>query len=432
MKIILSENLRRKYFVDKKINEKISIFTQAITELGNLYKNSKNANVLDTVSVLAKMIEKYKTSEYDEIMNDIYCFLNNNRVLILIDSMDRYDVRATEVVLIVQSLVEVAFKFYSHVEYNIIIKIALPAELSPLFIYKLPEKHQSNTVAIEWKYKELIKMIAIRFLYYCQEKSNNKDLIELGRKYAIDDFYENYYAAKNFLLEFLPEKCPTNISLHFDTLAYCIRHTQKKPRQLMKVFNMFIQCFLDKENIKYFHDYPEKIGYYIHRTQRDIIYDTLNMYNNLTENQIVKVCSDALHKKNYIVTKKEIINSLKEALKKVYKTEDKNNVRLDAEDYFEMIKESGLIGKVYRNSYVEKNNLWFENPNILKLIITLFEYQLKERLPLSDNDQCVLHPMCYEYFENYIDYNAFVYPLPIDDEEDIDQVDTYLRDLLFD
>ena len=153
MKIILSENLRRKYFVDKKINEKISIFTQAITELGNLYKNSKNANVLDTVSVLAKMIEKYKTSEYDEIMNDIYCFLNNNRVLILIDSMDRYDVRATEVVLIVQSLVEVAFKFYSHVEYNIIIKIALPAELSPLFIYKLPEKHQSNTVAIEWKYK---------------------------------------------------------------------------------------------------------------------------------------------------------------------------------------------------------------------------------------------------------------------------------------
>ena len=200
----------------------------------------------------------------------------------------------------------------------------------------------------------------------------------------------------------------------------------------MKVFNMFIDCFEKIQNIQFFFDCPRKIAYYIHRTQQNIIHDSLNMYNNLTDNYIIDVCTEAMTKKENIITRKELTNSIKQAIKNIYKTQDKNKYNLDADDYFEMLKESGLIGKIYSERYVEANNPWFENPNVLKIIIALFEYQTKEQLLIREDEYCVLHPMCYEYFENVIDYNTLVYPLPIDDEEDIEQMSFYLKDLLFD
>ena len=199
-----SSTLIKKYLADKKINVGINIFQQAIEGLAKIYKDTVAGNVFDTINVLAKMLEQYKTSDFNNIMTDIYNYLENNRVLVLIDSMDRYDVREAETVLIIQSLVAVAFKFFRHPEYNIIVKVALPAELSSIFIYQLPEKDQSNIVSIEWKYKELVKMIAIRFLYYCQNKTENKELIQISANYEIDKFYDDYDEAKNsFYYSFL-------------------------------------------------------------------------------------------------------------------------------------------------------------------------------------------------------------------------------------
>ncbi len=40
--------------------------------------------------------------------------------------------------------------------------------------------------------------------------------------------------------------------------------------------------------------------------------------------------------------------------------------------------------------------------------------------------------MCYEYYENEIDYNTLVYPASVDDEEDLGDVGKYLIDVLFD
>lgn len=50
--------------------------------------------------------------------------------------------------------------------------------------------------------------------------------------------------------------------------------------------------------------------------------------------------------------------------------------------------------------------------------IAAFEYQIKDTLSFGRKDIYVLHPMCYEYFANEIDYNALVYPTPADDAGD--------------
>ena len=103
---------------------------------------------------------------------------------------------------------------------------------------------------------------------------------------------------------------------------------------------------------------------------------------------------------------------------------------MDAEKCFEILKESGMIGKIYSERYIDKNNSYFENDRIIRIIVSLFEYQVKEKLVFDNSDFCVLHPMCYEYFENSIDFNTLVYPYPVGDDEDLGDIPTYLKDYL--
>ena len=423
-----SSNKLYKYLTNNSISIKLDLFTQAIDEMGKLYADTTAGKVFGTLSVLDRLRAKYMTVEYQAIMEDIYDFLKNNRMLILIDSMDRYNIREPEVVLITQTLVEVAFNsFFNKLnKKNILVKIALPAELSTWFIYRLPEKQQQNSVTIEWKYKELICMIAIRWFYYCKYKSNNKMLIELANGWTIDDFYDNYTLAKSFLLKTLPEKCKTNISLSFDTLAYCIRHTQKKPRQLMKIFNVFIDKITSSNDIRYFFNYPHEISECIHSTQTDIISDAVNMYNDYANLRTLEICSDILYKKKFFITKKELMDSIKTIIKND-KYRFKLNINMDEGEWFDILKESGLIGKVNSERYIDKENPYFENTEIMRIIVAVFEYQVKDKLIFNKSDYCILHPMCYEYFENVIDYNTLIYPSPANDDEDLGDISNYLN-----
>ena len=425
-----SENIK-KYLNSKKINSKSNVLSQIISEMKTIYEGTTVGKAVSTLSVLNNLRAKYVTSEYDNIMSDIYSFLSDQRLLILIDSMDRYNIREPEVVLITQTLVEVAFKsYFNNVKNkNILVKIALPAELSTLFIYRLPEKQQQNSVTIEWKYRELINMIAIRWFYYCKYKSDNPLLCKLTNDTSLEKFYDNYSLSKNFLLKILPEKCLTSTSYVFNTLAYCIKHTQKKPRQLMKIFNVFIDKIIENNNKNYFFDYPERISYCIHTTQSDIISDTVNMYNDLANARILEICSDILYKKNFLITKNDLMKSIKSVINNPnYKIDQDFN--MDAEKCFEILKESGMIGKIYSERYIDKNNSYFENDRIIRIIVSLFEYQVKEKLVFDNSDFCVLHPMCYEYFENSIDFNTLVYPYPVGDDEDLGDIPTYLKDYL--
>ena len=198
-------NKIKKYLTDKNISEKTDIFKKTIEEMAEIYKDKFAGKILSTVSVLDNLKKRYITSEYDDILNGIYKYLENNRVVILVDSMDRYNIREPEVVIIMQALVEQAFEYYNNYETNnILVKIALPAELATIFVYKLPEKQQQNVVVIEWKYKELINMLAIRFFYYCKYKSNNRMLIEMASNYDLVDFYDNYELSKEYMLNILP------------------------------------------------------------------------------------------------------------------------------------------------------------------------------------------------------------------------------------
>ena len=133
--IVIFANRIKKYLTDKKITERTNIFRKAIEEMAEIYKEKFAGNILSTISVLDNLKKRYINSEYDEILNDIYKYLSNNKVVILVDTMDRYNIRESEVVIVIQTLVEQAFEYYNNYESNnILVKIALPAELASVFV----------------------------------------------------------------------------------------------------------------------------------------------------------------------------------------------------------------------------------------------------------------------------------------------------------
>lgn len=422
----------RKYMKAKKLSKDLDFVEKLTQDFQNIYDGQKSARLAGTIGILSAIAKQYNSPDYSAAIKSMHTCFENRPLLVLVDSLDIYDTRESELIVIIKGLIEVAFEYYNKFKKrNILVKVAIPSEIISDVTAALPEKHQSNTVAIEWKYKDLVKMIAIRFLFYCKSEAANDIFKEYANKFELDDFYDDYNKAKTFLLEFLPKKCRAVVSLEFDTIAYLVRHTQKKPRQLMRIFNGLIDEMIKQKNTKLFCEYEGQISRCIHQTQPEMIKDAINMFTVSTNTEIRNICETIFLGKKYLFTKNYIIEEIKRYNRDRLKNKSELK-HLDEEDFFEMIVASGLIGKPQSYRFVDKGNSWFCNKdNVVKIVVTLFEYQIKDKLRFEKEDICILHPMCYEWYENEIDLNTLVYPIPIDDSEDFEEGDaTMFKELI--
>lgn len=190
--------------------------------------SGKSGEIAKNVTTIMDIVAAFSQNGYEEAYQEMMGILKDNNVLVLIDTLDEYDLRDARLVLSIKALIATCFKYYNDVSVNHInIKISIPSEIHTHLIEKLPGKQQGNTVVIQWKNNDLIKMIAIRLLYFINHSKNT--CISFGDSYKYDDFYDDnsksVINAKKILYEILPQVCPTSLEYSFDTIAYCIRHT---------------------------------------------------------------------------------------------------------------------------------------------------------------------------------------------------------------
>ncbi len=331
-------------------------------------------------------------------------------MLVLVDTMEDYDFNDLDSIVIVKTLMNYTFKCFSEDSF-ISIKIALPSELYSALRGQIPAKQIGNTVFIEWKYRDLVKFIAMRCFYLVTESkwAHIFNCSIDGRLY--DNISNDYYEAKRFLLNFLPETCSASINLSFDTLSYIIRHTQKKPRQLMVVFESIMHRVIVSGNINYYKIHEKELKKQIHYVQETLISDSLNMYSN-TYPGIGEICARILSNRKYTMTDNELDDYIRNA--------DLGTDKVSKNVIKRILIESGIIGTVDDSNihFVNRNNSWFKNPNVIKIVPALYEYQVKGRLIYNEKSTYVVHPMCYEYYHSLIDFNCLVYPESYDDTDE--------------
>lgn len=368
----------------------------------------------NNVIALAGIINAFMENGYEDAYAEMAQHLENKKILVLVDTLDEYNLREAKVVLSVKALIATCFKYYNTSgRRHIYVKISIPSEIHTILLEQLPGKQQGNTVVIQWKFKDLIKMIAIRLLNFC--KNDGSELWNIASGYSIEDFYDNNSnAAENarkFLHEILPEACPSSLDYTLDTLGYCVRHTLKKPRELMTIFNYFIDRIIEEKNTKFFIQNPDEIRNSIHTTQEETISAALSMYTS-TYNGIMDVCGIILQNRKFYFQGKDLDDSIKEAA--VGRDYDGTDIR-------RILLESGLVGKVnsIRTMGEETAIGLIDRSNAVRVIRAKFEYQVKGRLSLNRDDYYVIHPMCYEHFECKLGRRTLVYPDEFNDDVEI-------------
>lgn len=395
-----------------------------INKIQNMIKAAKQfsgkaGEIASDVSTVADIINAFVQNGYEEAYREMIGALQNKKVLVLVDTLDEYDLRDAKIVLCVKALIATCFEYYNNAAVNnIFLKISIPSEIHTHLIEQLPGKQQGNTVVIQWKNNDLLKMIAIRLLEHC--KNSKKKVLQFEKEYRYEDFYDDNVNsaenAKEMLYEILPRTCPTSLDFSFDTLAYCIRHTLKKPRELMTIFNYLLAKIYEENDSKFFINSPNEIRKMIHSTQEEMISAALSMYTT-SYKEIKEACEIVLQGRKYYFQGKDLDSKLKEAAV--------NRQGYDINDIKRILLESGLIGKVNEISKIgvkdddNSKNRNYTTENSIRIIKARFEYQVKGRLSLNRNDYYVLHPMCYEHFECMVGSQTLVYPDEYDDDAEI-------------
>lgn len=381
--------------------------------------SGKPGEIANDIATVADILSAFSQNGYEEAYIEMMKVLRNKKVLVLIDTLNEYDLRDARIVLCVKALIASCFDYYNNTATNhIFVKISIPSEIHTHLIEQLPGKQQGNTVVIQWTNNDLLKMIAIRLLAH-YENSEEK-VLNFEEKYSYKDFYDDNINAtcnaKQILYELLPKTCPTSLEFYFDTLAYCIRHTLKKPRELITIFNYFLSKIYEEKDSHFFIKNPNEIRNIIHSTQEEMISAALSMYAT-SYKDIKEACEIVLQGSTYYFQGKDLTDKLKEA--------EVNRQGYDTNDIKRILLESGLIGKINEISKKcvkedeDSKNKRYTIQNSIRIIKAKFEYQVKGRLSLNRDDYYVLHPMCYEHFECKVGSQTLVYPDEFGDEAEI-------------
>lgn len=379
----------------------------------------KVAEVRNSVADIYGFIKNILSTDYNEAKDELIAFLADKKVLVLFDSLNHYNICEKDEVLAVKALISTCFNYYiNNATTHIYLKIALPSEVHTRILDSLPGKQQGNTVLIQWKYKELISFVALRFFFWLKDTKSKKYKLNLSfsNDFDFDDFFLSndcaYEKSKELFKNFLPETCPTCFIFEFDTMSYCIRHTLKKPRELLMIFNALIEEVIAQKNIQYFIDNPHQIKNSVHSTQELMVKSALSMYETSYPG-INQACFVVLDSCKFVFNLSNIQNKLKEA-------EQQNSCEIyDKKDILRVLFESGLVGVVNEIRHINKPSQIFKTEEPFDFIIANFEYQIKGKITPTQNDQYVIHPMCYEYFRCLVDNCSMVYPDRFADEEDI-------------
>lgn len=380
--------------------------------------NETASDILNVIGLLSSISSKIFAVDFNKCEELLCEIFNKKKMLVLIDPCERYDSNDPATIVIINSILTVAFNCFANNKF-LCVKTAMPSELYSILREQIPAKQIGNTVFIEWKYRDLVKFISTR----CYILLTDSEWSQYFNIQYNEDYYNNvlkdYYCAKKFLLTFLPRKSEATINLCFDTLSYIIRHTQKKPRQLMIIFEAILHEIIKRKNIMFYYEDKTRLKQYVHSVQDSIISDSLNVYS-FTHKNISDLTAQVLSKKKHIITAAQ----LNEFISKT--SFGKSGMSQDL--LKRILIESGIIGTVNESEihYIAPDSTWFENPNVSKIVPAVFEYQIKGRLINNDESVFVVHPMCYEYYNLTIDCNCLVYP---ENSDDTDETFAYIYGL---
>lgn len=431
-KYLLSNN-----FINGKVENLSDVLHKLVSDdyenaISEVYKSNVISTVFSVARLLTKTREIIKSDDdslngmddYTRALNELTNFLssNNKKILVLLDSFDEYKINDKAFVIAIKSLIQACFNIFCSSNQNCIyLKMALASEVYTRVLTHLPAQDHTNTVPIYWSYKDLIKCMALRFVsWYHDPHASHREkryLFSFLQDYSVSDFRNSknaYEIAEEIFFCILPKKCRTNSEYKYLTLPYISRHTMKKPREILQIFNAIIDRIIYEDDSAYFLEENNNLTIkdIVHSLQNDLIEQTFSIYRIFIPN-IGSYIQDLLYGRKFIFSFNEdgFIDKLKEINGRIQNDSVENEYLYywDNRDILNIVFETGLLGKVSSVKTVDVSKIeQFDFEGQIKIIDALFEYQFKGRLQKGNDIQYVIHPMCYEHFNCNVGVRSMV------------------------
>ena len=338
--------------------------------------------------------------------------------VISIDTMETYDISENRIFPL-KGLCRAVKEFHSRQLYTgIHIKCFLPAEITDDLFKKNLAKYNQYAEYLSWNYSDLIEFLAKRFVLFLNKEEISPTFAnELGKVFDKEiSGSKNKFWFEEFWIKVAPTYVINKLGWQENSCAYMIRHTQKRPREVLSCMNFVIEKSISSGSFPMITEEAIKTG----------IHDEDNLYNLLSDNlavftypkqnmSIAEFASSLLADEHFIFSSRDFSRFAKRALSLLSDSE----VIYEHTEYAKAILlRSGLVGRVVTHNGNKGNSFVNDLGQESKYYVTEFEYLIPGKVVIGDNSLCAVHPILADRLklraiENDI---GVVYPIPeIDD-----------------
>jgi hypothetical protein len=358
----------------------------------------------DAISIYDALQETFKNQHIKDAQKEVYKLVNSKSLFLIIDSKEKYNRDDINEMRVTTAQIKAANEFNSiNKTKNIFIKLCVADEIFPY----LKEEYIPNTLKdiqyplyMFWKPKDLMRLISWRLFKFLQTK---KIINWSSDKIKWND-YKNI--KQNILDHFFAPTIKNRRGIEENTIPYILRHTQLRPRQLVVVCNA-IAARAEEMGYNFNEPFSAKIiKEALVEAEVDLADEIINSYSSIYEKLGDMV--SALEGMPMIFKANEL-NKCAQRVKRLF-----SKAEYSPENFKKILIEIGVIGRVRGTDDITKQNF----------IEADFEYFVKDRVYINEDDNCVIHPMFFAKLNinrsNFI--NKIVYPFPDHPDYNLDEL----------
>lgn len=379
------------------------IFTHLRNEAGNINLARECPHVHSAAELLPELLDALnrRSNLFDHVSRQLRSerFLNTvatvhevtqkRPLIVSVDVLEHYQLSNEGQMRALAGLIQSASAFETvHSRYKLFSKVFVPAEIFPHLaelIVLNPGKVIRNPVYLHWRPKDLLRLVCWRFFQRLAEK-------QLLPKDFVEPDWTRPRAVREALWDpFFGRELVNGIGLRENTAAYVLRHTQLRPRQLVRLCNSIADRATQFPRFAG----PEVVTA-IASFERELAREVINSYSRVypSVDQIVQ----ALNGLPATFRGSELDRVAKRASHAWGPSAQHSSL-----DFRRLVAELGIVGRIRRKT----------DSGIVEAD---FEYFLPDRLDLNERDDCAIHPMFYARLTTGRQ-NVIVYPFP--DGEDL-------------
>lgn len=353
------------------------------------------------------MINLTQSEEFKAGMSALHRKTRSRQILIAYDTLESYKIFEPFMLQGLKGIIEAIQIFLTDDRAEgISLKFFIPAEVYDEVVSDFPGKTQPSSVFLRWRSRDLVSMLARRYLGILirTQAIPKTEIAELdrivGEAYRTHDggtLREKFW----YLTEFIPRRIVNRRGMEEDCFAYMIRHTQRRPRDMITQMQSIIDYARDRGEFPYISQDSVIAGVHDDVSLLQILQDALTPYEGSLPESLIQSARSIFYKRPVIMEGRELFRFAKE----LYNLHQFPNI--SERDFVGILMRCGVVGIVEDQERGHQAELYIKGN---------FEYIMQGQIPQSERFTYCIHPAMGDTFKMQSpEGTGVVYPNPIDD-----------------